>query len=234
MKILHRSGIAALCLLLLASGGIVAQQRAIGFGGGGPSFGMLFMDLADIRTFTTDAGFPDLDGTVWLAGGGGRGVEIGGLSLGGAGWGAWSEGASGELRSSYAFGWGGFDIGYGIAGTASGILTVGALIGGGGGELEWIGDPSSGSVPVPLGIVPEPTRTAYGTIFFGIAPYLDMGILLTDWIGLDVRVGYLITPVSLTWLDAGSGNGDAPSLAPSGAYVRISLLFGGMVVSGGD
>ncbi len=72
----------------------------------------------------------------------------------------------------------------------------------------------------------EPTRTTYDSFFVVAAPYVDVQIQLLGWIGFGLRAGLVLVPFELTASD--SGPLDPPSLAPSGLYVRFSIVFGGI------
>lgn len=230
-----------LCMVLLialpfagmANGGS-AQEPAMGFGGGGPMVGLFLPDLDEVNGFLIDHGFAQLDEMLITAGGGGRGGVIGDLVVGGMGWGGWVESNREELAASLSFGFGGFDIGYAVGGTSRSVLTIGTVLGGGGASLELFGyapenGPENDLEWMPAGIIVEPTKLEFSTAFAAIQPYVDMQVQLLDWLGLGVRIGYLLAPIEISWGDAEISL-YSPDLNLSGPFVGFSLVFGGIGV----
>jgi len=204
----------------------LAEEQEYGFGGGGSGLGLFMPDLSEINAFVEGAGFPALEGNLFLIGGGGRGGVVPGPVFGGSGWGAWIESEHGNLHAEYGLGLGGFELGFAIGGNERSVLSIGAVMGGGGVELILTEYP-----PViledyaPRGIVIEPTRQIYDSGFAFVDPYVDMQIQVLAWMGLGVRAGYVLPLFELNWQDEGPL--DAPPLAPSGLYLRLSFVFGG-------
>ncbi len=204
----------------------LAEEPEHGFGGGGSGLGLFMPDLSEINAFVEGAGFPTLDGNLFLVGGGGRGGVVPGPVFGGSGWGAWIESENANLHAEYGLGLGGFELGFAIGGNERSVLSIGAVMGGGGVELILTEYPPivlEGSTP--RGIVVEPTRHVYDSGFAFVDPYVDMQIHLLAWMGLGLRAGYVLPLFELNWRDEGPL--DAPPLAPSGLYVRLSVVFGG-------
>ena len=190
--------------------------------------GLFTPDLAEVNTFLIDHGFAQLDEMLIVAGGGGRGGVIGDLVVGGMGWGGEVESPGTEKEASLGIGFGGFDVGYAIGGNERSVLTVGVVLGGGGCGLELIEHVVSG-VPeaVSLGIIIEPTKLEFGAAFAAIQPYVDMQVQLLDWLGLGVRIGYLLAPFEISWGDAEIAL-YLPDLNLSGPFVGFSIMFGGI------
>ncbi len=211
----------------MASGESTEESR-ISFGGGGPLVGLFMPDLAEVNGFLIDSGFSPLDEMLIVAGGSGRGGVIGDLVVGGMGWGGWVESPSDEKEASLGMGFGGFDVGYAVGGNERSVLTVGVVLGGGGCGLELIEHVVSGAPEaVPLGIIIEPTKLEFGTAFGAIQPYVDMQVQLLDWLGLGVRIGYMLTPFEISWGDAEIAL-YSPDLNLSGPFVGFSIVFGGI------
>jgi len=205
-----------------------SEESRISFGGGGPMCGLFMPDLAEVNGFLIDSGFSPLDEMLIVAGGGGHGGVIGDLVFGGMGWGAWVESPSDEKEASLGMGFGGFDVGYAVGGNERSVLTVGVVLGGGGCGLELIEHVVSEPFEhAPTGIVIEPTRTEFGSVFAAIQPYVDMQVQLLDWLGLGVRIGYLLAPFEISWGDAEIAL-YSPDLNLSGPFVGFSLRFGGI------
>lgn len=64
------------------------------------------------------------------------------------------------------------------------------------------------------------------------APYADMQIAVLDWLSISVRAGYVWSPLSHDWHNAGLP--DAPNLALDGLYVHATIAFGGIFGLGDD
>jgi len=216
-----------ICAVLALAGAVCAAEPEFAFGGGGPGIGLFLPDFADINTFVESAGFPVFDGNMILVGGGGRGGVVPGPAVGGAGWGTWIEAEAGATHAEYGAGLGGFDLGFAFGADEHSLLTIGALIGGGGAELVLTEEPVvTNEGWGPSGIVVEPTRQVYDSVFALVAPYVDIQVQLLDWVGLGIRAGYLFPLLELNWED--DGPLEAPDLALPGGFVRLSLVFGGI------
>jgi len=223
------TGLLALLLLAtLGSASALAADPVLAFGGGGVGIGALFTRLDEINAFAESTGYPSLDGAVFLIGGGGRGGVAPGIAIGGAGFGAWIESEDNGQHTEFSLGLGGFDLGFAVAGSSRSVLACGAWLGGGAAELALTELPPTDPLSLhPQGIIPEPTRQTYDAVFGLVAPYVDMEVGLLNWMGLGVQIGFVWCPFELNWYDEGSL--DPPALAPFGPYVRISVVFGGIV-----
>jgi hypothetical protein len=228
--VMRRSGELVLVGAILCAAvavGVAATEPQIGFGGGGPGFGIFMPPLTAINTFVSEAGYAPFDGDLALIGGGGRGGVAPGPVFGGAGWGAWITSRRGDFNAEYGVGLGGFDAGYGVGGSSRSVLTVGTLLGAGGAEViltEHTSVPLNGLSP--RAIVVEPTVQTYDCFFVFAAPYVDVQIQILEWMGFGLRAGYVWSPLEINWQD--DGPLDAPSLAPSGLFIRFSIMFGGI------
>ena len=192
--------------------------------GGGPSFGAFMPDLVEINDFLSGGGFAPFEGNLLLIGGTGGVAFAPGPTLSGGGWGAWATSTQAGLEAEYGVGLGGFELGYGVVGSENTVATIGLMMGMGGGDLTLTGNPVD-PVPVPLGIIPEPTAEhVYNSIFLVLAPYADIQVNLLDFVGIRIRVGYLWSPLAYEWHDAGLP--DAPHLALDGLYVHATVVFG--------
>ena len=236
---MHRTSWFILCMVLLIALPVAgmanagsAQEPPMGFGDGGPMVGLFLPDLDEVNGFLVDHGFAQLDEMLIVAGGGGRGGVIGGLAVGGMGWGGWVESNREELVASLSIGFGGFDVGYAVGGNSRSVLTIGMVLGGGGSSLELFGyapenGPEDDRGCTPAGIIVEPTKLEFSTAFAAIQPYVDMQIQLLDWLGLAVRIGYLLAPIEISWGDAEIAL-YSPDLNLAGPFVGFSLGFGGI------
>lgn len=226
-----RAGLILAVLFVCVAFTGIAQDFQYMATGGGPGFGVFMPDLAQINDFLSGEGFPAFEDNVFLVGGRG-GVEfVPGPSLGGGGWGAWVISRKDDIKAEYGMGLGGFDLGYAIGGSENAVVSIGLMMGMGGADLTLTGNPGS-PLPVPLGIILEPTEQVYNSVFLMLAPHADMNLALFDWAGIRLQVGYLWSPLSYDWHDAGLP--DAPNLALDGLYVQASLVFGGIFTMEAD
>jgi len=176
-----------------------------------------------------------------ISGGGGRGGLIGGLSVGGIGWGGTTTSLRENRKATLSIGFGGLALGYVVGGNERSLLTLGAVLGGGGVSLDlrevapedfWIcpggvlANHSSPSQNLPSGIIIEPTPVGTCRGFIAVEPYLGMQVQPLDWLGFEVRFGYLFT------LFGGGCCGGTdiawPSLDLSGPVVEFAVTFGGI------
>lgn len=232
---MRHSGVLVLVGAILcaaAVGCLAADEPQIGFGGGGPGFGIFMPPLAAINTFVSGAGYAPFEGDLALIGGGGRGGVAPGPVFGGAGWGAWITSRDGRLHAEYGVGLGGFDLGYAAGGSSRSVLTVGLLMGAGGAEVVLMEEPLPVNGFAPRAIVVEPAIQTYDSFFVFGAPYIDVQIQILEWMGFGLRAGYVWSPLEINWQD--DGPLAAPSLAPSGLFIRFTIMFGGIGTVGED
>lgn len=230
-----RRGIAVwvLASFVAAGGLVVASADTIGFGYGGGGVVAFFPDLAGVNAYLSENGLSPLSTEFLIGGGGGgRGGEVGGLVFGGMGFGVVAESEGEDRWAELVVGAGGFDVGWAIGGGDGSVLTLGAVLGGGAAVLDVS---FSGVVPMGdgRGVIPVPVETReIGRAFGFVLPYVSMEAQILAFLGLEVRIGYL---VPLVGVDFGEGLGiPAPSLDFSGPVVGVSLVFGGIGSSGGE
>jgi hypothetical protein len=243
-KFAWNAGIVGLFIFLLFAGAVAdgKDSKAVtGFGFGGPLVGVFAPDLDEVNEFLEDNGYTSLGDLLIVSGGGGRGGLIGGLSVGGIGWGATTTSLQENRKATLSIGFGGLALGYVVGGNERSLLTFGVVLGGGGVSLDlrevapedfWIcpgGVLANHSIPsqnLPSGIIIEPTpvNTCWG--FIAVEPYLGMQVQPLGWLGFEVRFGYLFT------LFGGGCCGGAdipwPSLDLSGPVVELAVTFGGI------
>lgn len=218
---------------VLAEEGGTAPTRFFGFGG--PMFALFLPDLEGVNAFLSESGQASLEDFLLGAGGSGRGGTIGGLSLGGMGFGVVAASGSEDARkeATLVVGAGGLDLGYALGGDTRSVLTAGLVLGGGATVLT-LSSPAEGAATAqcPHGIVIEPVERVLGRGFAFVQPYVSLEAQLTDWLGLEVRIGYLLPVFGV---DFGDDLGiPAPSLDLSGPFVGLSVLFGGISGEAGE
>ncbi len=212
-----------------ASLGSAAETAGFGFGGGGVM--AFFPDLSGINAFLSTNGLGPLDeGFLIGGGGGGRGGEIGGPVFGGMGFGVMADSEATDRLAELVVGAGGFDVGYAVGGSERSVLTLGVVLGGGAAVLDlttWGATPTEAG----RGIVPVPAEVrTLGRAFGFVLPYVSMEAQVLPFMGLEVRIGYVLP---LIGADFGDVVGvPMPSLDLSGPLVGFSLVFGG--IAGGD
>ncbi len=210
---------------LCTSVGSLGEAIGFGFGGGGAM--AFFPDLARVNTFLSENGLDPLEGGFLIGGGGGgRGGVIGEMAFGGMGFGVVAESEGVGRSAELVVGAGGFDIGFAVGGNDRSVLTLGVVLGGGAAVLDlsfWDVVPMQGG----RGVVPVPVETReIGRAFGLILPYVSMEAQVLAFVGLEVRIGYLLPIVGI---DFGDGVGTpAPSLDLSGPFLGFSLVFGGI------
>ncbi|MDD5646491.1 MAG: hypothetical protein PHW86_04915 [Candidatus Bipolaricaulis sp.] len=212
-----------------ASLGGAAEPVGFGFGGGGVM--AFFPDLVGINAYLSENGLGPLDeGFLIGGGGGGRGGVIGGPVFGGMGFGVMADSEAMDRIAELVVGAGGFDVGYAVGGSERSVLTIGVVLGGGAAVLDLT---TWGAAPAEAGrgIVPVPTEVrTIGRAFGFVLPYVSLEAQILPFMGIEVRIGYLIPVIGADFGDVVGV--PVPSLDLSGPSVGFSLVFGG--IAGGD
>jgi hypothetical protein len=182
-----------LVLALITSTCVSAQQTpsitVIGIGGGGPMPGFLFLELEELRDVLMDNGYAPLNGPMFMTGGGGYGGLMADMRYGGAGLGGEISSTHGEKTATLSIGFGGFMIERGLDTSQRNNITIGAIIGGGGADLN-LTDHRATTFEGAVADVPNLFVTRD---FFAIEPYVGLEIPVLSWVMLKVQLGYLFT-----------------------------------------
>jgi len=217
-----------LILAVVGTFGLVAaaEETARGFGFGGPTAVAFFPDLSEVNAFLSASGLDPFSDFLLGGGGSGRGGVIGGPVAGGIGWGVVAESKKGDRYAELVFGGGGADFGTAIGGDDSSVLTVGTILGGGAMVLDsYLGEAEPSSL-TPEGLVIEPVERTVGLAVGFIQPYVSMEAQLLQWLGIELRIGYVLPVFGIPF---GSDVGISPSsLRLSGPMVSLGLVFGGI------
>jgi hypothetical protein len=216
-----------LMTLAVSSASLAGAAATLGFGFGGSGALAFFPDLGGVNAYVSENGMDPLGSFLIGGGGGGRGGVIGGMALGGMGFGMVATTPEEADRvAELVVGAGGFDIGYAVGGDERSVLTLGAVLGGGATVLTLV-YPAVEPLVGPRGITPMPTEErTIGRAYGFVLPYVSMEAQILSFLGLEVRIGYLLPVVGV---DFGYVVGvPAPSLDLSGPFVGISLVFGGI------
>lgn len=226
----HRHSLAVLLpALLIGLTLILAQAQETGpagpeeegLGGGGPLPGVILLNLAGLNECLGANGYAPLPEMIFVMGGGGWGGEVRGLRFGGLGWGGEVSSLAGQKAAKLSIGFGGFMIERGLSAGPGYSLSVGAVIGGGGADLELLDHRSSSFEDA----ISNPANTALTRGFFGLQAYAGLEFALLDWIMLKLSLGYLWT-FGEPWQQAG-----LPLIGPpetlSAPLVQVMIAFGG-------
>ena len=202
-----------------------SEDARIWFGLGGSTVGLAFPDLAATNGLLIDRGFAPLGEGLIVTGGRGRGGVLGGLSLGGLGWGGEASSSSENRTAEMAVGFGGIEVGAAVGGDERSLLTLGAVLGGGGTALTLVEEPLlDGESPfVPCGIVPEPLVLSRYGAFLSIEPFVSFQVQPLHYFGFELHLGYVLPIASFAWGDAELAAGE-PQLA--GPVIGLSATWG--------
>jgi len=205
-----------------------AEESGPGFGFGGPMIGLFVLDLgsgddqATVNGILAENGYATLPNRIITFGGGGGGGVIGSMSFGGRGWGGSIDSLREGKKAELSLGFGGMDIAYVVGGNEQALLLIGAVLGGGGLDLKL-----RNRIPTSFeDAVADPTSTTLSRGFFGAEPYVRFQIQPFDWLGFEFHLGYLFTLVG-NWEEGGQELA-GPTLEVSGAFVGLSIAFGGI------
>jgi hypothetical protein len=222
--------LALVVALSLAAGSLACLGEddggALGFGFGGGGMTGFFPNLDGVNAFLSENGLAPLGEFLIGGGGGGRGGVIGGMSFGGMGWGVAATSTGLDRSAEFTVGAGGFDVGFAVGGDENSVLTLGTALGGGASTLELT---IAGPVPLdndPRGVIPTPVTRTIGRAFAFVQPYVSMEAQIVSFVGLEVRIGYLVPIIGFDFGDLVAI--PAPSLDMSGPFVGVSIVFGGI------
>ena len=221
--------VAVIAGLLVAGGAFSAlAARQMGFGFGGPMFGMLTMDLSVVNTVLEDKGYAPLPDRIFTYGGGGGAGVTGGLSVGGDGWGGSTCSILDEKKAELSIGFGGMDVAYVAGGSDRSLLSLGLVIGGGDMELVTRDhEPTSFEDAIA-----SPNTVTLSRSFMGLEPYIRFQLNPLPWIGLKLQLGYFLAFAG-DW-EKGGRSISGPALEVTGPFVGVALAFGGIGTGDGE
>lgn len=193
-----------------------------GVGGGGPLWGLLLFDFAELNSALTGVGFPSLPEGMVISGGGGRGGVIDGLVLGGMGFGGTQEVREGERAATFDFGCGLFTLEHALGLGPQALVGLGVGLGGGAASLElrsrWPEDFQDA--------LAAPTLTRLESSFFSALVYLRFQVQPWDWLGMEAWAGYLVG-LPVLWQEGGRDL-SGPQFSLQAPMFALSVAFGGM------
>jgi len=206
----------------------VSEKPAMGFGFGGPLIGLFTVTLGSedeadsINGILTANGYGPLPERILTFGGGGGGGVIGGFSFGGSGWGGSVSSIRAGKKAELSLGFGGMDIAYAVGGNDRSLLLVGAVLGGGGLDLQL-----RERIPESFeDAVADPTTTTLSRGFFAAEPYVAFQVQPLSWLGFEVHLGYLLS-LAGSWEEGGQEI-EGPALELSGPFFGLTVAFGGI------
>ena len=212
--------------LSVAGAGQDADKAGLPFGFGVSSSVAFFPDLTGVNAFLSENDLPPFGEILWGAGGYGRGGVIGGGSFGGGGWGVFASSGVGDRTAELVCAGGGFDIGWAVGGDERSVLTIGTVWGGGATVLDMAFAMPNALGQEPQAILIEPTGRTLGHVSAFAQPYVSLQAQLLSWMGIELRLGYLLP---LFGFDFGDVVGiPTPSLDLSGPIVSLGVTFGGI------
>lgn len=214
-------------LVGLALGGLAQGGDVYGFGFGGGGVAAFWPDLSRVNAVLSENGLGPMPEVLFGGVGSGRGGILVGPSIGGVGFGVTASSIGVDRSAELALGAGGLDLGLAVGGDATSVLTIGAVLGGGASVLELVLPPVQPVGMGPQGIVPEPLARTLGQAFLMAMPYVSFQAQVMPFLGLEVRIGYLLPLVGFEFGDLGTP--PSPSMALSGPFVSLSLAVGGVV-----
>jgi hypothetical protein len=214
---------------LLAATAIASEGESgkgqVWFGLGGSSVGLLLPDLGATDAALLDRGFGAFGDAVVVTGGRARGGVLGGVSLGGIGWGGETVTATENRYAELAIGFGGIEVGAVVGGDKRSLLTFGAVIGGGGTGLMLLEEPEvwSGDDFGTCGVIPEPVILGRYSAFLAVEPFISFQVQPLHYFGFELHLGYMLPIAAFTWGDT-ELEGASPRL--SGPVIGLSATWG--------
>jgi len=205
---------------LVAVLGIGILGLGQGFGAGYSGAGLLLWDVSALNAALETAGYPTLEGSLFLYGGMGAGGEE--LRFGLGGFGGSLSAHEGARVSQISLGFGGAvaEVPFGSAKGFS--LCAGALLGAGGAELL-LRSRDYGSFGDALS-APSDLYLSRG---FALAlPYISLEFWPVGWLGLRAVVGALIPFLTSPWEADGTALPGPPG-SFGGPYLTFLVAFGG-------
>jgi len=220
-------GVMVVAALLAVTGvGQDVDEAELPFGFGVSSCVAFFPDLTGVNAFLSENSLPPFGEILWGASGYGRGGTIGGGSFGGGGWAAMASSVAGDRTADLVCAGGGFDVGWALGGDERSVLTVGTVWGGGATVLDMTFAMPNALGQAPQAIIIEPTGRTLGRLSAFAQPYISLQAQLLSWMGIELRIGYLLP---LFGFDFGDAVGiPAPSLDLGGPIVNLGVTFGGI------
>lgn len=192
-------------------------------GNGGPSVGMMQVDLKELNQILVELGFEEMEEDIIIFGGGGlggikSGIRFGGVGMTGKQTTRNDDGDTISLEISY----GGFLFEQGILAGAKTDLAIGGLFGGGIMHVNLVED--------FRGDFEEALRESHSTSlqkeFMMIEPRISLHQQLMAFIGLNISIGYIVGyDMGSDWDFFGSRI-DGPLELIQGPTASIRLSFG--------
>jgi hypothetical protein len=217
----------AIVVLCIASIPILAESASdMGFSaGGGPMPALLFLDLDDLNTAVTHAGYPQISQVLFVMGGAGYGSISDDLRIGGVGLSGDTTSISGSRSVSLTMGYGGATIEKAAVTEDDYTILLGTMLGYGNLDLRFIRD-----VPDSFDdAVAQPFLSSMTKGFYVVQPYVAFESKPLSWIWMRFQLGFLWSlPENWSFEDT---EFSGPPHTMTGLSVSAMIRFGGGWVS---
>jgi hypothetical protein len=207
----------SLALVVVLGAGLLGLGAEMGAGFSG--VGILMWDISALNTALEDAGYPVLEGPLFLYGGTGLGGED--LRFGGGGFGGQLSAEEGSRSSTLGVGFGGFVVEIPVM-EGNGFAAIVGFLGGGGGAELLLRSRAYSSLEDALS---GPADLHISRSFWAFLPYVAAEFWPVEWFGIRVMLGNLIT-ITQKWT-AGAAEFGGPPDTFGGPFFCFELAFGG-------
>lgn len=204
-------------LLVVLGCALLGVGKEMGMGLSGT--GLLLWDISPLAAALEDAGYPGLEGSLFLYGG--MGIGGGEVRFGGGGFGGEVSVQEGDRSARLGMGFGGAIVEIPVLDEGGFIAAVGLLGGGGGVELLLR---SRVYASFDDGLE-APSDLSLSRALWAFLPYVAVEVWVAEWFGIRVMAGNLIT-VMAGW-DAGGVEFPGPPESFGGPFFSFGLAFGG-------
>jgi len=215
----------SLCVLTLAA--FADEEPANQFGGGGgPMPTLLFLDLEDLNSAITVAGYPQIDQVLFGTGAGGYGGALDGIRIGGYGVSGNSLSVSESRSVSLDLAYGGMMIEKAAHADDDFTVVLGTMLGFGSLDLRFVGNlPETFEDAVGNPFVSSMTKD-----FYAVQPYVAFESKPYSWMWVRFHLGFLWTLADDWSFEDVEFSGPPSTLGGLTASLMIRFGGGGQVL----
>lgn len=190
-------------------------------GGGGPMPTLLFLDLDDLNSAITDAGYPQINQVLFANGGGAYGGVLDGIRIGGFGVSGSNLSASESRSVSFNLAYGGMMIEKAVQTEVNFTVVLGTMLGFGSLDLRFIGNlPETFEDAVSNPFVSSMTKG-----FYALQPYVAFESKPFSWMWTRFQLGFLWTLADDWSFEEAEFSGPPRTLG--GLTASLMIRFGG-------